>query len=218
MVIPSTSHKEEVMKLIAKKEQIERSINDCGQILLANKNVGMTESLLDSEGFPRDDIDVYAVRQARHQIICLQNDLKSTMKEIEDGLVNVHTEARTNHATTTKMANMEISPDITPEGPSRRIENTCETPILVVTSVMPLSPAEKCGIRKDDEILEFGSINHNNFKELKQISELVMHRQNQQIALKIKRQGRNHDITLVPEVWSGKGFLGCNIIIPNSTR
>lgn len=103
MVIPSTSHKEEVMKLIAKKEQIERSINDCGQILLANKNVGMNETLLDAEGFPRADIDVYAVRQARHQIICLQNDLKSTMKEIEHGLINVHTEARTNHATTTKM-------------------------------------------------------------------------------------------------------------------
>lgn len=104
MVIPSTSHKEEVMKLIAKKEQIERSINDCGQILSANKNVGMSESLLDDEGFPRADIDVYAVRQARHQIICLQNDLKSIMKDIEQGLINVHAEARVNHATTsTKM-------------------------------------------------------------------------------------------------------------------
>ena len=103
MVIPETSHKEEVMKLIAKKEQLERSINDFGQILAANKNVGMNESLLDAEGFPRADIDVYAVRQARHEIICLQNDLKATMSEIEKGLINVHAEARTNHATTTKM-------------------------------------------------------------------------------------------------------------------
>lgn len=103
MVIPSTSHKEEVMKLMEKKEQIERAINDCGHILTANKNIGMNESLLDEEGFPRNDIDVYAVRQARHQIICLQNDLKTIMKEIERGLINVHTEARTNNATTTKM-------------------------------------------------------------------------------------------------------------------
>lgn len=103
MVIPSTSHKEEVMKLMGKKEQIERVINDCGQILAANKNVGMNESLLDVEGFPRADIDVYAVRLARHQIICLQNDLKAIVKEIEHGLVNVHAEARTNNATTTKM-------------------------------------------------------------------------------------------------------------------
>lgn len=103
MVIPSTSQKEQVMKLIAKKEQIERIINDCGQILAANKNVGMNESLLDAEGFPRADVDVHAVRQARHQIICLQNDLKVIMKEIEQGVINVHTEARHNHATTTKM-------------------------------------------------------------------------------------------------------------------
>lgn len=109
MVIPSTSHKEEVMRLIAKKEQIERSINDCGQILEANKNVGMNESLLDVEGYPRADIDVYAVRQARHQIICLQNDLKEIMREIEKGLVTVHTEARASHTTTTtKMYAMNL--------------------------------------------------------------------------------------------------------------
>lgn len=113
---------------------------------------------------------------------------------------------------------MEISPDSTSEEPSRHIGNTYETPILLVTMVSPLSPAEECGIRKDDEILEFGSINHDNFKELKQISELVMHRQNQPIALKVKRQGRIHDITLIPKVWSGRGLLGCNIVIPNSTQ
>ena len=33
-------------------------------------NVGMHDPLIDREGFPRNDIDVYAVRMARHQIIC----------------------------------------------------------------------------------------------------------------------------------------------------
>lgn len=89
-----------------RKEQIERSINDSGHILTANKNVGMNESLLDADGFPRADIDVYAVRQARHQIICLQNDLKAIMKEIEQGLINVHAEARTNSNTTTTTTKM----------------------------------------------------------------------------------------------------------------
>lgn len=104
MVIPSTSYKEEVNKLIAKKEGIEKTINDCGEILLANQNIGMNGKLLDDEGFPRADIDVYAVREARHKIICLQNDLKSIMKEIENGLINLHAEARTSNVTaTTKM-------------------------------------------------------------------------------------------------------------------
>lgn len=30
----------------------------------------MTEPLIDSEGYPRSDIDVYQVRHARHQIKC----------------------------------------------------------------------------------------------------------------------------------------------------
>lgn len=36
-----------------------------------NKNVGMHGPLLDSEGFPRSDIDVVAVRTARNRIICM---------------------------------------------------------------------------------------------------------------------------------------------------
>lgn len=103
MVIPSTSRKEQVLKLIEQKDKIERTINDCGRVLAANGNVGMTESLVDDFGFPRNDIDVYQVRQARNQIVCLQNDLKALLKEIEQGLIEVHAEAKVNHEASTKM-------------------------------------------------------------------------------------------------------------------
>ena len=33
-------------------------------------NVGMNEALIDREGYPRADIDVYTVRKARQRIIC----------------------------------------------------------------------------------------------------------------------------------------------------
>lgn len=46
----------------------------------------MESPLVDADGFPRNDIDVYQVRHARHQIINLQNDLKALLKEIEKGL------------------------------------------------------------------------------------------------------------------------------------
>lgn len=104
MGIPETSNKERVMELIKKKEQIERTINDCGQVLSANNNIGMNEPLVDEFGFPRNDItNIYEVRQARNQINCLQNDLKSLMKEIEQGLIETHAEARQNHSASTKM-------------------------------------------------------------------------------------------------------------------
>lgn len=103
MVIPATSRKEQVRKLIDRKDEIERTINGHGQVLIANQNVGMRESLTDDNGFPRNDIDVYQVRHARHAIICLQNDLKTLVKEIEEGLIAVHAEAAVNCDASTKM-------------------------------------------------------------------------------------------------------------------
>lgn len=32
--------------------------------------IGMTEPLVDAEGYPRADVNVYQVRHARHKIIC----------------------------------------------------------------------------------------------------------------------------------------------------
>ena len=37
---------------------------------LQQKGVGMDGPLIDEEQFPRNDIDVYTVRHARHRIIC----------------------------------------------------------------------------------------------------------------------------------------------------
>lgn len=61
--------RDRVMKLIQEKDRIESIIRDQNLILEAN-NVGMQDSLVDADGFPRNDIDVYKVRHARHQIIC----------------------------------------------------------------------------------------------------------------------------------------------------
>lgn len=103
MVIPSTSRKDQVLDLIKKKDELEQSINDCGRLLLANKNVGMHESLIDECGFPRNDIDVMQVREARNKIICMQNDLKAVMQQIGSGLEEVHADARMSTHLTGKM-------------------------------------------------------------------------------------------------------------------
>lgn len=39
--------------------------------------VGLNEPLVDSEGFPRDDLDLYAISGARHTVACVQNDLRA---------------------------------------------------------------------------------------------------------------------------------------------
>ncbi|XP_063708378.1 26S proteasome non-ATPase regulatory subunit 9 [Culicoides brevitarsis] len=208
MVVPQSNKREQVLKLIEEKDKLEAKINELGNVLRAN-NVGMTDELTDSEDFPRNDIDVMAVRQARHEINCLQNDLKQLLKVIEAGLEEIHSEG--SHITSPK-----IPPDVAMQS-STSVSNN-RSPFVIVNLVSPGSPAEEAGIQLRDEIVEFGSINVDNFQDLGQIGELVRHSQNQNISLKVRRARNLIDITLVPKTWQGRGLLGCNIVpIPTSS-
>lgn len=61
--------RDRVLKLIEEKDRMESEIRDQTAILETN-HIGMHESLVDEQGYPRNDIDVFKVRHARHQIIC----------------------------------------------------------------------------------------------------------------------------------------------------
>jgi 26S proteasome non-ATPase regulatory subunit 9 len=46
------------------------------------------------QGFPRGDIDVPAVRADRHHIICLTNDHKKLMGQIQELMLQLHAAER----------------------------------------------------------------------------------------------------------------------------
>jgi 26S proteasome non-ATPase regulatory subunit 9 len=71
------------------KASIEAEIEAHISILKAN-DVTMETPLVDRDGFPRADIDIYAVRGARKRIIELRNDLKENMEEIAKKLQEVY--------------------------------------------------------------------------------------------------------------------------------
>lgn len=50
----------------------------------------MKDSLVDKDDFPRNDIDVYAVRQARCNIIKLENDAKNLFNQMQTKLEELH--------------------------------------------------------------------------------------------------------------------------------
>ena len=62
--------------------------------LLNSIGVGMDKPLVDNEGFPRGDIDVYQVREARHKVACLRNDANDILNQIEKALHSIHANAR----------------------------------------------------------------------------------------------------------------------------
>jgi 26S proteasome non-ATPase regulatory subunit 9 len=80
---------EQTRTLIAQKSNIEAELESHISILKAN-NVTMQTPLVDVEGFPRADIDIYAVRGARVRIIELRNDLKAVVDAIGKALEEIY--------------------------------------------------------------------------------------------------------------------------------
>lgn len=88
--IPSPdSPTEKARKLMDQKKNIETEIETHISILKANQST-MQSPLVDPDGFPRADIDIYAVRGARVRIIELRNDLKDVTEAIGKALEAVY--------------------------------------------------------------------------------------------------------------------------------
>lgn len=83
-----TSQREHANALIERKELIETELQTHFSILKAN-NADLKSPLVDQDGFPRADLDIYAVRNARVRIIELRNDHADIVKEIGKALEGV---------------------------------------------------------------------------------------------------------------------------------
>lgn len=88
-MINSTDPVDDIETLIALKSGIEEEIQSQA-VVLGTNNSTMDSPLTDGDGFPRTDIDVWAVRHARVKIIRLRNDLSSLMDMIAIALERVH--------------------------------------------------------------------------------------------------------------------------------
>ncbi|KAM5312460.1 26S proteasome non-ATPase regulatory subunit 9 isoform 1-T2 [Glossophaga mutica] len=198
----------DVQELIRRKEEIEAQIKANYDVLESQKGVGMHEPLVDCEGYPRSDVDVYQVRTARHNIVCLQNDHKAVMKQVEEALHQLH--ARDKEKQARDMA--EARQEAMSLGLSQREGLGPPQAFAKVNSISPGSPASIAGLQVDDEIAEFGSVNTQNFQSLQNISSVVQHSEGRPLNVTVIRRGERHQLRLVPTRWAGKGLLGCNIV------
>ena len=78
--------------LMKKKDETEELI------LAYREQARLGEVLVDRDGFPRADLDLVAVRTARNKVVCLQNDHKAMMKQIENALALYHQAQRNKNA------------------------------------------------------------------------------------------------------------------------
>ncbi|KAF4649997.1 26S proteasome non-ATPase regulatory subunit 9 [Perkinsus olseni] len=211
----------EVERLMLRKDTIEKEIDQIWATLNspACQQVGRDGSLLDSEGFPRSDIDHYLITSSRQRLTVLENDLKGVMNSLERGLENLHQIARDTGTITKGHQQQQQSrkagdeADIAREPmsiPQDRVINSSYPPFACVSEVAPGSPAAEAGLLDGDRIVHFGGA-----KKLKDLPSRVQAAASSgsSLSVEIQRPGgdgfRSIELDLRPREWSGRGVLGC---------
>nr|XP_050027657.1 26S proteasome non-ATPase regulatory subunit 9-like [Dermacentor andersoni] len=199
--------KQLLSRLTQRKLEIEAAISAQHEILNAN-SIGMDEPLVDNEGYPRSDIDVYKVRHARHRIICLLNDHKAIMKDIEKSLHVYHAQLSRNGADNGGPAAVTQQQIVAHGGGPA----AAPQPFAVVGKVENGSPADIAGLSAGDKIVKFGSVNAENFKDVTDIAAVVQHSVGRPVNVLVKRGADAVPVVLTPKQWRGKGLLGCTVL------
>lgn len=121
---------ERIKILKARKDALEAELEGQYGILKVNQST-LTTSLVDSEGFPRADIDVYAVRHARVRIIELRNDLKAIIDQLGKALEEVYDSQNGEMTKKEEVVN------------SQAAGSSGEVPFARINGVAPGSPASQ---------------------------------------------------------------------------
>ncbi|KAK3514458.1 hypothetical protein QTP70_018702, partial [Hemibagrus guttatus] len=193
---------EDVQRLIKKKDEIEEQIKAYYEVLEDQGDVGMNAPLVDVEGYPRADVDLFQIRTARHSISCLQNDHKAIMVEIEEALHKLHAGERAKQEQDQAEAQVErMEQDLLLPPPFARVDTVTQG-----------SPAYQAGLCVGDEVVEFGSVNPSNFQNLQNIASVVQHSEGKSVSVAVIRNEQKVRLSLTPQRWAGRGLLGCNIV------
>ncbi|ORY32829.1 hypothetical protein BCR39DRAFT_557392 [Naematelia encephala] len=205
--------------LMQRKDEIEKEMGALNDVLDSHGTTPST-SLLDPEGYPRADIDIYAIRHARAQLARLTTDHRTVSSLLvpaleaafspsfssagpsssSNGAVgNRHKESNGHDPSVGRIADM---PDEWPEHGVAR-----------VNSVAAASPAAEAGLQPGDVIHSFGSVISSTPTSFPAIAALVQRSNNVAITLLVQRGNERKRLRITPRTdWGGRGSLGCHIL------
>lgn len=175
-------------------EQIKNELNAPGEN--GEPCAGLQGPLIDSEGFPRHDVDIPHVLSLRKRLREINFDYTNVMKKIENLLPLIYQE------------NMIVF-DQTP--PVEEGNKTSMVPFARIDEVLPKSPAAIGGIQYNDLIIKFGAIDLHSKNPFGEISDLVRNSLNKRISLVVQRGQTFLTLSISPSIWEGRGVLGCHL-------
>lgn len=182
--------REDLLRLQKEKEALLARLGDAMSFLQTTP-AGMTSPLIDKDGFPRNDCDLYAVRAARQTVFCTRNSLATNDAQLgqklellhiltrKEGMAQLAEEEEQKAASNAGRQNAKGNEK---EVERRRLKELCEEekarasrlkPFLYITQVAPGSPAADAGLSSGMEVVEFGDLNNDNFKSRNGIADLM---------------------------------------------
>ncbi|KAK4533065.1 hypothetical protein CCYA_CCYA15G3922 [Cyanidiococcus yangmingshanensis] len=223
----SDSH-QRLRSFMLQKETIEHEIEQLMASLQATP-VGVRGSLVDEDGFPRTDCDVYQVRQHRHRLACLQSDYQIIMKKIELLLPEVlvvdsaQTRLAENALPPRRAETVNSGSASTPtwSGTSGSRVPRKTTPVRAGSELDPFakvvqveagSPASQAGLQNGDKVLQAGPC-----VSWETLAATVAQYRGRPLVFSIQRENCPTpdqasptiiDIVVVPAPWAGTGLLG----------
>uniref|UniRef100_A0A7C9DXH4 Nas2 N-terminal domain-containing protein n=1 Tax=Opuntia streptacantha TaxID=393608 RepID=A0A7C9DXH4_OPUST len=206
-----TDLKVETMKLMERRGAIESEMNAIIQRLCQPGGPGLSGNLVDSEGFPRADIDIPTVRADRHRLAELKNDHKDLTEKINQNIQLLHT-AKPSSKTSAVMDSenrkeTSQSVDHVQMRDTADADVTVKIPFAMVDEISEASPAADDGLQLGDQIVKFGNVEAGD-NLLSRLASEVQANQGHAVSVVVMRQGALTGLSVTPRPWQGRGLLG----------
>ena len=207
---------ERLNSLLAQREALEMEADAIGHELKSpgpsgEDPAGLKDPLVDAEGFPRGDIDIFRVRTQRHRLAEINTDYRALMKDIDEETKRVHALKAANPETRTSDDDFQIRAAASASRNTNVNYDTLEA-IAILDEILDNSPSCEAGIMDGDILLAFGAVNSTTQQDpMNAIPNEVKNNIGKSITLIVKRENKIEEKYLTPKVWEGRGLLGCHL-------
>ncbi|XWS26253.1 hypothetical protein CRYUN_Cryun26dG0015800 [Craigia yunnanensis] len=217
--------KSETMKLMEKRSGMEAEMNAIIEQLCQPGGPALSANLVDSQGFPRADIDIPVVRAQRHRLAELKNDHKEITEKINANIQVLHSsrltstpkdsgvETNQNASVVSARASASLQNLVLRDSPGANdVDMISSVPFAMVDEIADASPAAEDGLQLGDQIVKFGYVKASD-NLLQRLASEAQVNEGHPVPVIIMRQGAVVNLMVTPRTWQGRGLLGCHFRI-----
>ncbi|XP_060171776.1 uncharacterized protein LOC132602963 [Lycium barbarum] len=215
-----TNLKAETMKLMDERANKETEMDVIIQRLSQPGGPGLSGNLVDSEGFPRTDIDIPTVCADRHRLAELRNDHKIMTEKIDQNIQVLHSARLA--STPSSVKDSDDAAGLGVQGSAVNIATAATSamdvdvvfsrPFAVIDEISEASPAAEDGLQLGDQVVRFGNVQSGE-NILQRLAAESQSNQGCAVSMTVMRQGAMTNVKVTPRAWQGCGLLGCNFRI-----